>query len=316
MNKLKGHKLGIIIPFYEGDEFIMKCIRSLNTLLLPENFNIQIIIVDNSRIKSQYQENLQSEKNIIYLKTKPAIGYGRACNIGTQKAIEKNCDFICLLNQDTIIDNLMVTELLKVLLLQPELTVCSPMIFNYDFESPMETVVTTYLLKNKDFFKDIYAEKTKNFYEIPTICAACILMRTTVAIEIGLYDPVLYLYGEDYDFFERLKRKGGKLLLVTKAKLAHRASMNETDLAKQWITRRYYEEAQLIKIVRFNKRDSYLNKTIKTAWMFLRNKKIKPLIKYLKGAMLIYLRSKQYLLTSNQIIKERIMEQQKRDIDL
>lgn len=316
MNKLKGHKLGIIIPFYEGDEFIMKCVRSLNTLLLPENFNIQIIIVDNSRVKSQYQENLQSEKNIIYLKTKPAIGYGRACNIGTQKAIEKNCDFICLLNQDTIIDNLMITELLKVLLLQPVLTVCSPMIFNYDFESPMETVVTTYLLKNKDFFKDIYAEKVKAFYEIPTICAACILMRTTVAIEIGLYDPILYLYGEDYDFFERLKRKGGKLLLVTKAKLAHRASMNETDLAKQWNTRRYYEEAQLIKIVRFNKKDSYLNKSIKTAWMFLRNNKFKLLGKYLSKALKIYMKSDQYNLPSDERIKNRIAAYQKKDVVL
>jgi len=316
MNDFFSQKIGVVIPFYNGDEFILKCIESLQKSLLPESFTLQIFITDNNKNKSRYKEKIQQQKNITYLKTKPAIGYGRACNVGAQRAIEIGCEYLCFLNQDTIVDEEMMVNVLEVLTSQSELTVCSPMIFNYDFESPMEMVVVDYLLKNKEFLNDTYSQKRKAFYEIPTIGAACTIMRSSVIEKIGLYDPLLYLYGEDYDFFKRLKRIGGRLLVVTEAKLAHRASMNETDLQKKWSNKLCYEEAQLIKFIRYDKKEGYLKKTVKGAWVFLLNSKLKLLGIYLTKAMKIYINSAKFKLPSDEAIKKRMIEYQKKDVVL
>ena len=316
MDKLSNQKIGVVIPFYHGDDFILKCIASLENALLPENCTLQILIVDNNISPSRHLEKIQKYNNIIYLKTKPAIGYGRACNIGAQKAIEIDCDYLCLLNQDTLVDKNMIAKLLEVLLPEQNGLVCSPMIFNYDFSNPMEMVVTDYLLKNKTFLKDVFANKLKSSYEISTIGAACIIMHKTVVEKIGLFDPILYLYGEDYDFFKRLKRVEGKLLVVPAAKLAHRASMNETNLQKKWQNKKLYEEAQLIKFVRYEKQKGYFKKVIKIAWIFLRNNKLNLFAQYLNSAFRIYLKSSQYTLPSDELIKQRIVEYQKKDVVL
>lgn len=315
-DNLKNQKIGVVIPFYQGDTFILECIDSLENALLPKNFILQIIITDNNSQKSNYEKKLRLKKNITYLKTKPAIGYGRACNIGAQKAIEIGSDFLCILNQDTIVDQDMLINLLEICLPEQDDLVCSPMIFNYDFIHPMEMVVTDYLLKNKAFLKNSFPNKLKSSYEIPTIGAACIFMHKTVVGKIGLYDPLLYHYGEDYDFFKRLKRVNGKLLMVPGAKLAHRASMNEVDPQKRWRNKELYEEAQLIKFIRYKNQKGYLKKTIKIAWIFLRNNKLKLLEKYLNRAFKIYLNSDKYKLPSDKFIKQRIAAYQKKDVVL
>ena len=93
--------LSILIPCYNYK--ITDLVFSLVKMLGEETITYEIIVVDNASTDNSvailkqfsFVEVIQSETN---------LGFGKANNIGIQKALEQNFDYYFLLNQDTWIE--------------------------------------------------------------------------------------------------------------------------------------------------------------------------------------------------------------------
>lgn len=217
---MKKPKVGVVIPFYHGDEYIIRCLQSLNSSY-SERMDLSVYIIDNNNVESKFLEKIKITPNVIYTRTKSHIGYGRACNIGADMAMKDDCEYLIFLNQDTYVYPQMIEELVDVLVKENKPTIVSPMIFDYRSEQLREMYIRTYLMKNINYFTDSYSNKMKKVYALPNIGAACIGMSTKVIDTIGLFDPIFYMYAEDMDLMNRLKKNDGQVLLVTKARVAH-----------------------------------------------------------------------------------------------
>lgn len=96
------HKFGFVILHYKTQFDTIDCIESLKSL----EGNIEIIVVDNHSENGSIEEIKEQYKgtdNIHFILNQDNLGFAKGNNVGIEYAFNVGCDFICILNNDTII---------------------------------------------------------------------------------------------------------------------------------------------------------------------------------------------------------------------
>lgn len=100
----------VIVVTYNGIKWIKNCLNSI----VNSSIESKTIVIDNCSndgtvelIKTQFPwvQILEMKKN---------LGFGAANNIGMKRALEKNSDYIFLLNQDAYIENNTIENLISI----------------------------------------------------------------------------------------------------------------------------------------------------------------------------------------------------------
>ena len=244
-------KVAIVILHYNGKKDTLECLESISKLSF-KNIEPLIIVVDNGsaeEFKAEGIKVIRSEKN---------LGFAGGNNIGINYALGKESDYILVLNNDTIVEENLINELLNVISENKNAGVVVPKI---------------YFTKGQEFHKNRYKEKElgkviwyaggifdwKNIIgyhkgvddvdtgqygkieetEFATGC--CFMAKREVFEKAGLLDEKYYLYYEDADLSQRVKKEGYKILFVPKAIVWHNnagsAGGSGSSLQDYYITR-------------------------------------------------------------------------------
>lgn len=209
----------VIVVTYKGKRWYDECFNSLRKSTLP----VKVVVVDNSPGNEdvEYIEKHFPEVHII--KQKENLGFGKANNIGMKYALEQNCDYVFLLNQDAWLDPDALEKMVVASEKHPEFGVVAP-VFTDKQRNIFSTTLTTMRLRNaeiiladiilKNELKDIYI----NDYSIQ---AAGWLIPYNTMITIGGFTPLIYHYGEDDDYMHRLKYHKLPIGVVPNAIMVH-----------------------------------------------------------------------------------------------
>jgi len=212
------HKVSIVIPFYNGDEYIYECLESLS---VGSYASAEKIVVNNSDRPTQIRNIAASFNNVEVLDTAPRTGFGRACNAGAKAAIRRGAQFIIILNQDSIAHKDLVAELLSPFEESPEVAVTAPIIYDNKFSSIGSYFISRYLSTCPELFHDSLNCQTKASYKIYDITGACFAIRADFVNHFGLFDPVYFMYWEDDDLCRKIKYLKYDIAIVPKAKIGH-----------------------------------------------------------------------------------------------
>jgi len=203
------------------------------------SFKYKIILVDNGSpdnsleiFKNKYQKN----QLIKILDTKGNFGYAGGNNFGIKYALKNKYDYLMVLNNDVLVDQLFTEELVK------ELN-------NYDIVGPK-----IYFAPGFEYHKDRYQKKDlgkviwsmggivdwNNIYgsnididevdhgqfnkinnNIDFISGCCFVAKREVFEKIGNFDEKYFMYLEDVDFCHRAKLNGFTLACIPKSIIWH-----------------------------------------------------------------------------------------------
>lgn len=227
-------KIYFIIVTYNAMKWAEKCFTSLRLSSVP----VQCIVVDNGSTDGTQQyitanfpevELIQSEKN---------LGFGKANNIGIEKAYQKGADFFYLMNQDAWIFNDSVEQLLNVYHLHPdkeEIGILSPMHIDGTGKK-LDIFLDKYIAHNFEtrLISDLYFQTLQPCYEISFINAAHWFLPKETIETIGGFNPYFFHYGEDLEYVNRILFHKKKTFLVPQSKVIHdgKQSLSKVDYTK------------------------------------------------------------------------------------
>lgn len=178
-------KLAIIIPYYDGEQYISRCLNSLNNYS-HEN----IYLVDNSEIPPP--ENL-NVNHIVSEKKK--IGFGAAVNLGLKEVYKKDFSHVLILNQDAFFQSGHFQKLLNALEENKLEKFASPMIYTEDFSEIMPFIKYRY-------FNDFTPETP---IDIDDFVAVGLIVPVKLMKKLGGFDKSFFMYYEDNDLIARSK---------------------------------------------------------------------------------------------------------------
>ena len=93
----------IILINYKNPKITLECVESLIRL---QSSDYTIYVVDNAadeNTKGEFERSILFQY-IKYIPSKDNLGFAGGNNIAIQRALDDGCDYIMLLNNDTVVD--------------------------------------------------------------------------------------------------------------------------------------------------------------------------------------------------------------------
>lgn len=210
-------KIGIIIPYYNGDEFIESCLESIK---LNYANNLKVYIINNSDRATNIHSIANAYDWVRVYDTKKRIGFGKANNIGAELAISNGADIIISINQDAVIDKDCIKELLAPFQIDSDIHITAPICL-IKINSIGSNFIKFYLSQCPEIVSDSLYRTIKLYYQVNSISGACFAIRTSTIKSVGLFDPLYFMYFEDDDLCRRIRYINKKIVIVTNAKVMH-----------------------------------------------------------------------------------------------
>ncbi len=208
-------KIVAVIVSYNAMRWCERCLKSLR----ESSVKIQTIVVDNASTDGTIDYIQQNYTEVEVIATGTNLGFAKANNIGIQKALAHEADYIFLLNQDAWVEKDTICKLLESFEENENVGIVSPVHLNGN-KSALDFGFVRYV--PAEFGSDLYMHTLHKYYEMEFVNAAAWLVSADCVKNVGGFDTLLFThYGEDNNYLQRVRYHGFKVLLNTGTTICH-----------------------------------------------------------------------------------------------
>lgn len=236
MTQTLNYSVLCIVVTYNAMSWISRCLNSVNLSTKP----VKVFVIDNG--STDGTQDYLKHHNIDYFQSQENLGFGRANNIGLQKALDEGYDYVYLLNQDAWLFPDTINTLVDIHQKHSEYGVLSPMQlqvnerhFDQNF---LYNVIGTAQTGRERLEEGLFFHNLSDVYEVNFVMAAHWLISRQCLEKVGGFSPTFPHYGEDDNYLQRCQYWGMKVGIVPSAKAVHdRANRKYTEEKHQYIVR-------------------------------------------------------------------------------
>jgi GT2 family glycosyltransferase len=220
-------KVSVITVNYNQTQVTLECLRSLNQQDYKE---LEIIVVDNASKEDPAQQILAEFPTVRYIPSDRNLGFAGGNNLGVAVA---QGEYLFFINNDTELTNTCIDRLSNFLDEHPGCGAVSPLIcyfkegaagediIQYAGMTPVsKTTARNTTLGSGSLDKGQYSVPTETAY----VHGAAMMVPKHVVEEVGTMAEHFFLYYEELDWCERIKRAGYGVWIDPRAKIYHKES--------------------------------------------------------------------------------------------
>ena len=233
--------VGFVILTWNSEKYISECLNSL-IALCGNGISGNIVVIDNGssddtvqRINQVFRIDRDDVEHKLFQLEK---NYGTTIsrNIGIRYLLEcqKKPNYICVLDSDTVVNELAIDNLISVLESDPSCGIVGPRMHDanmvYQRSGRQIPTVTEKLLKVLPV-KSLQAKGTAQEATIPEdgtgsvdvgyLMSACWMMRSDLFAQVGLLDEKIFYAPEDVEFCIRVWKAGMRVQYCYDADILH-----------------------------------------------------------------------------------------------
>ena len=302
-------KVFVVIPNWNGEEWIGQCIESL----LTQTFHCKIVMVDNGSVDASVALVEARYPDVHVIKLSTNTGFTGGVNAGISFAMTEGAYAVALFNNDAVADKNWLRKLVRVAESKPEVGIVACKLLQSDgkrFDSTGEC----YSIWGMPFPRGRNLSLNGQFEIEDYIFGAsggASLYRTKMLESIGLFDDKFFLYFEDVDISFRAQLAGWKITYCPSSEVFHRMSATSSKHSK---------------LSRFHSSKNFF-------MLFTKNMPLKLLVKYMplftlqsirlfgssliKGHLMTFLRSYfRFVVLLPQILRDRHEIQKTRKVSV
>ena len=210
-------KVSVVIPNYNGKEFIDECIESLE----KQSYNdFETIFVDNGSLDGSRSYVKERYPHMKFIPLNKNYGFSVAVNRGIK---ESKGEFVVLLNNDTQVEKDWLKNLVACIEKDPQIFSCSSKMIRYKERQLIDDAGDQYNIlgwaKKRGDGKPL--EDYNESKEVFSACAGAAIYRKSIFKEIGYFDENFFAYMEDVDIGYRANIYGYKNIYCSKALVYH-----------------------------------------------------------------------------------------------
>jgi len=221
-----NYKLCVVILNYNCLQDTFKCLTSLEK---QTRKNFLIVVVDNGS-KEDPAGITEKFPNVVLLRRE----YNGACaggnNTGIEYALKRGCEQIVFLNNDTVVSESFVERMICAADAHPEFGILGPLV--YWMDKPTEVQIEGCLYNkpgHNGFFKTmrvpVKISDPPHVEETDIVVGCCLMARSKVFEQVGLYDERFFFYCEESDMCLMAKEAGFKCGIIAEALVWHKGSV-------------------------------------------------------------------------------------------
>lgn len=217
--------VSIITINYNESEVTLDLLQSIRNLSYP---NYEVIVVDNASPKDNPDIIKEKFPEVVLIKSTENLGFAGGNNLGVKKA---KGDYLLFINNDTIVPKGFIEPLVQTLQNDDSIGMVSPKIkFHWDptlIQYAGYTPMNHWTIRNSSIG---YHQKDNGDYDVPeetqSIHGAAMMVPKRVVDKVGMMTEIYFLYYEEHDWAEMIKRAGYKIYYQPKSHILHKESVS------------------------------------------------------------------------------------------
>jgi len=220
----KPHVVSVIVN-WNGKEDLREC---LDSLIQVEYEPFTIVVVDNGSSDGSVAFVSTHYPDVEIVSLSHNRGYAFGLNKGISRALEKQADYIFILNNDTATEPLAVLQLVEVMESDKTIGIAAPKVLYYDQPTKVYSLGTrsyAWLPLPVNFG---YGKRDRPSYdrimEFDYVTGCAMMVRSEIFYKVGLFSTGYYMYYEDADFCRRVREKGYRIVCVGNAVVYHKGA--------------------------------------------------------------------------------------------
>ena len=238
MTHPKLPSIGIIVLNWKQPQLTAQTIKSLTAIQTP-TFSYHIYLVDNHSDDGSYQylAKLFLPKNITLSQTSENLGFVGGNNFGISQALENNCDYVLIINNDVLVDPQFLIHLVADAESDPTIGLVGPKIYfapGHEFHhhykknnigrviwSAGGIIDWQNVLGHNIGIDEVDSGQYDQPREVDFLSGCCLLVKSKIFRTVGLLNNDYFMYLEDDEFCQRVKKAGFSVHYQPKSVIWH-----------------------------------------------------------------------------------------------
>lgn len=231
--------VSIITINYNQTQVTAELLQSVQQLNYP---HYELIVVDNGSANDPTAALLQHMSTARIIRSEHNLGFSGGNNLGIQHA---KGDYFLLLNNDTELPPNCLQTLIDCYQQQPNAGIVCPKIRYFDHPQPIQYVGYTPLnpISARNHTIGQYQADVGQYNQTtttPYAHGAAMLVSRKVVEQVGLMPEIFFLYYEELDWSEQIRRAGYQIYVEPRATVFHKESVTtgkDSPLKTYYLTR-------------------------------------------------------------------------------
>lgn len=212
---MKDPLVYIVILNYNGMRWVQPCFETLRDTRYR---NFRILFVDNNSSDASVAFVRAHFPEVEIVLNDQNLGFSEGNNVGTRRALSAGADYVVLLNTDTKVTPDWLIELVKVGEEHSNVGILGGIELDYSGAEFNEWT----LGRRQKYLAELGDSETARQW-IPTdwVHGSCFAIKRKVIEDIGMLDPIYFMYCEETDYCRRATAHGYEVAIVPRSRYHH-----------------------------------------------------------------------------------------------
>ncbi len=221
--------VAIIILNWNNPDDTLACLRSVMALDYPAACR-NVIVVDNGSTDDSVVRIRRMHPDILLIATNANLGYAGGNNVGVRHALEQGAEFLCILNNDVVVEPGALELMLAAIQARPDVGIVTPLVAERTHDGDRVWALgaavdhSTAAVTRLRAGEAAAAWREAAPYEVEVASGAAMLIHRRVFEQVGLLDEAFFLYYEEVDWCLAVRRAGFRILATPAAVVWHKVS--------------------------------------------------------------------------------------------
>jgi GT2 family glycosyltransferase len=214
----QANRMLIVILNFNGIKDTLAC---LDSLLHQTRTDFEVLVIDNGSRADDLSLITECSPATEVITLTDNLGWAGGNNVGLRLALSRGYGFVCLLNNDTVLEPEAIAELLIAAAVIDNPCLLHPGIFYFD--EPARPQMWPEPSATADPGSQRLAA-TFDIIEMSSAYGACLVLPVTTLRRVGLFDERFFLQLEEQDYYRRAATAGLRSYCARRARILHKES--------------------------------------------------------------------------------------------
>ena len=237
----------MIIVNWNTKDLIEQCLDSIFST--STKISLKVIVVDNASTDNSTDMIKKRFPNVILVENKKNVGFAKANNQAFE--LIKQGSYVLMLNSDTLLIKDTLQKMVDFMGENPEAGAVAPALrfpvgkfqTGGGFSPSLKTAFNYFLFLSTIFpgiFKGLFISQRKlkrmmDPMEVDWVGGTCMLVKKEVIDKTGGLDESYFMYAEDMEWCERIKKFGWRIYYLPYLEIIHYHGASSNTISNRWI---------------------------------------------------------------------------------
>ncbi len=224
-------RVGVVILNWNGADDTIECLASLadSSYTDPE-----IIVLDNGSVDDSVPRIRAAFPEVTLLCSPTNVGYAAGSNWGTRVALARGCQYVLLLNNDTVVEPDMIAKMVAAYQTVPDIAFLAAKECRYDDRHILHNIGLRWSPVQCNAYSLCAGQDEREYadlqpVQVDAVSGCAMMFSAEVPRRIGLLDEFFFAYHEDVDWCLRARDAGLRNYCLTDTRVFHKGRKSTQD---------------------------------------------------------------------------------------